>query len=159
MAGKAKLAADDLGDPLQRPQRSGKARGLGASHQDLRQGLLLGWHQPWFAPGATSRAQGVFTAFESLLVPAQDRLAADLGAPGDLRLGKTFLQERQRAKPALLHCFEITSCCHARKGSSHPALCHYITQCSIEGLEPGRKCRKARIHRSSTESYEPTSYF
>ena len=131
MAVKTKLAPDHLGDPLQRPERSGKARRLGTSPQDLSQRLLLGHIQSRFATGATGGAQRVFATFESLQVPAQHRLATDLGAPGDLRLGKAFLQQRQRAKPALLHCFEITSCCHARKANSQPSPCHYNTQRSI----------------------------
>jgi hypothetical protein len=46
-------------------------------------------------------------------------------------LADAFLQQSQRSESALLHRFEITSCSHARKGSSPPAERHYITQFSI----------------------------
>ena len=71
MAGKTKLLADNPGDPLQRPQRRGKARSLGASHKDLDQRLLLVGIQARFATSPTGGAQGILAALESLSIPAQ----------------------------------------------------------------------------------------
>ena len=50
------------------------------------------------------------------------------------RLGKAFLQQSQRPKPALLQRFESTSCSQAQEAHSQPATCHSIPQCSIEKI-------------------------
>ena len=73
MAGKPKLAADDLGDTLQRPPRSGKARGFGASHEDPHQLLLLVGVQARFAAGPACRAQNIVPEVEMLLQNAAQR--------------------------------------------------------------------------------------
>jgi hypothetical protein len=93
MAGETGLAADHPGHALQRPERRGKAGGLGTGDKDLHQLLLLVGFQPWFTPGPACGPQGVFAALDSLAVPAQDRLAADLGTPRHFRLGKAFFQQ------------------------------------------------------------------
>ena len=128
MAVKTKLAAHDFGDTLQRPERSRKACGLGASDENLHQRLLLAVIQSRFATGPAGGAQGVFTACESLTIPAQHRLAADLGAPSNFGLGKTLFQQGHRSEAALLHRFEITSCCLAYEDSRHLQMCHSIMQ-------------------------------